>query len=178
MEAAEKSRPKKAGREAMRFPMFVELEGKKAVVVGAGPIAERRIRVLEEFGAKVTVISPEISEGVRDLWEEGRINCIIRPLERADIEGTFLVVAATGDRAVNHQVAVWCWEAGVLVNVADKKEECDFYFPGIAREGCLTAGVCAGGKDHKLAKSATEDIRILFAEKYGMCGGDVPSPRE
>ncbi|MCI8549826.1 MAG: bifunctional precorrin-2 dehydrogenase/sirohydrochlorin ferrochelatase [Lachnospiraceae bacterium] len=160
----------------MRFPVFVELEGKTAVVAGAGPIAERRIRILEEFGANVTVISPELSQGVRDLWREGKIDCIIRPVEKADIGGAFLAVAATGERTVNHQVAVWCQEAGVLVNVADQKEECDFYFPGIAREGILTAGVCAGGEDHKLAKSAAEEIRILFAEKYGMCGGGVPSP--
>ena len=59
-----------------------------------------------------------------------------------------------------------CREAGIPVNVADKKEECDFYFPGIARGGLLTAGICAGGKDHRLAKEAAAEVRQLFAEKY------------
>lgn len=150
----------------MKFPMFVELGGKKAVVAGAGVIGTRRIQVLEEFGARVFVVSPEISPEVRKLWEEGRINCELRILEKRDLDQAFLAVAATDSREANHQAAVWCREAGIPVNVADKKEECDFYFPGIARGGLLTAGICAGGKDHRLAKEAAAEVRQLFAEKY------------
>ncbi len=151
----------------MRFPMFVELEGRKAVVAGAGTIGTRRILALLEFGAGVTVISPEISGEVRSLWDAGRLQCELREVEERDVEDAFLVVAATGDRQVNHQAALWGRAAGAFVNVADRKEECDFYFPGIAREGILTAGVCAGGEAHGLAKEAAAEIRRLFAEKYG-----------
>lgn len=150
----------------MRFPMFVELAGKKVLVAGAGKIGTRRIQVLADFGAAVTVISPEISQEVRKLWEAGGINCELRRVEKKDLEGVFLAVAATDDREANHQMALWCQAVGVPANVADQKEECDFYFPGIAREGILTAGVCAEGKSHPMAKEATADIRRLFSEKY------------
>ena len=151
----------------MRFPIFIELEGRKVVAAGAGKIGTRRIRMLEEFGADVQVIAPEISDEVRRLWEAGRVSCALRPIEKEDISRAFLVVAAADSREVNRQVAAWCREAGVPVNVADRKEECDFYFPGIAKEGCLTAGVCASGKDHRMAKEAAEAIRRLFKEEFG-----------
>lgn len=150
--------------------MFVELEGKKAVVVGAGTIGARRIKALWEFGACVTVVAPEISGSVEKLWKEEVICCRLRAAEKKDLEGAFLVVAATDQREVNHQIFEWCKEAGILVNVADKKEECSFYFPGLAREGSLTAGVCANGKDHRLAKQAAKEIRMLFKERYGKKG--------
>lgn len=150
----------------MRFPMFVELSGRKAVVAGAGKIGARRIRVLAEFGAQVTVIAPEISEEVRRLWEAGAVSCELRKVTEKDMEDAFLAVAATDDRTVNHQIALWCRKAGIFVNVADKKEECDFYFPGIAKEGILTAGVCAGGSSHRLAKEAAAEVQSLFTEKY------------
>ena len=114
----------------------------------------------------MTVISPEISGKVRSLWEAGRLTCMLREAAQEDVRDAFLVVAATSDRQANHQVALWCRSAGVFVNVADRKEECDFYFPGIAREGILTAGVCADGKSHGLAKAAAEEIRRLFVEKF------------
>ncbi|MCI8274807.1 MAG: NAD(P)-dependent oxidoreductase [Lachnospiraceae bacterium] len=151
----------------MRFPMFVEMEGRKVVVAGAGLIGTRRILALLEFGARVTVVSPGLSREVRELWEAGRIQCEIREVAEKDVGQAFLVVAATSDRQANHQVALWCRAAGIWVNVADKKEECDFYFPGIAREGILTAGICADGKSHGLAKEAAAEVRSLFAEKYG-----------
>lgn len=156
----------------MKFPMFVELEGKKAVVAGAGAVGSRRIRVLEEFGAEVVVVSPEISDSVKTLWQSGRVKWEKRAVEQRDLSGAFLVVAATDSREVNHQVGEWCAREGIFVNVADKKEECSFYFPGIARAGALTAGVTAGGTDHRLAAGAAEEIRKLFRETYGEGASD------
>ena len=123
-------------------------------MAGGGKIAARRIKVLAEFGALVTAAAPQICDEVRSLWEAGRIRWENRPVKREDVEDAFLVIAATDSREANHQVVLWCREAGVPVNAADKKEECDFYFPGIAREGSLIAGVCASGQDHRLAREA------------------------
>ncbi len=155
------------GREAVRFPIFIELDQKKVVVIGAGAIASRRIRAFLEYGALVTAVAPEAEESVRRLAEEGTILWKQRTAEKEDIAGAFLVAAATDRREVNHQAALWCREKGIPVNVADKKEECDFYFPGLARVGSLTAGVCAGGTDHKLAKAAAQEIRELLEERFG-----------
>lgn len=150
----------------MKFPMFIELEGKKIVAAGAGTIGTRRICALQDFGAEITVVAPEISEKVKTLWQKGDVSWISRCIEKEDLEQAFFVVAATDKRAVNHQIYEWCVELGILVNVADKKEECSFYFPGLAKEGNLVAGICAGGKNHKLARTASKDVRELFHERY------------
>ena len=86
----------------MRFPVFIELQGKKVLVAGGGKIAARRIKVLAEFGALVTAVAPKICDEVRSLWEAGRIRWENRPVKREDVEDAFLVIAATDSREANH----------------------------------------------------------------------------
>ena len=116
------------------FPLFIDLEGKKIAVVGAGKIASRRIRTLLEFGAELTVLAPEASEEVRCLAGAGRLTWR-REAYRAGLpgflEGALLALAATDSRAVNLAVREECKSLGIPVNLADDKEKCDFYFPGI-----------------------------------------------
>lgn len=149
------------------FPLFINLEHKKATVVGAGRIASRRIHTLLEFGADITVIAPEASAEVRQLAEEGKLVWIqeaYRPGIRGLFEGTLLALAATDDREVNQEVRKECRTLGIPVNLASDKEQCDFYFPGIASGGGVTAGITAEGKDHRLAKEATAEVRKLLVE--------------
>ena len=149
----------------MRFPLFIELEGKNVAVIGGGTIGTRRACALAEYGAAVTVIAPEISEPLRELVQNGQIRWKQKQAEAEDFAGAVLVVAAADDRGVNHQAVLWCRERGIPVNAADRKEECDFYFPGLARKDEIIVGVCAGGKDHKKAKTVTEAIRSLLKEQ-------------
>ena len=149
----------------MRFPVFIELQGKKVLVAGGGKIAARRIKALAEFGALVTAAAPQICDEVRSLWEAGRIRWENRPVKREDVEDAFLVIAATDSREANHQVVLWCREAGVPVNAADKKEECDFYFPGIVARDNVVIGVTAGGTDHRKAREVREKIERLLEEE-------------
>ena len=136
------------------FPMFCDLTGKKILVVGAGKIAARRIRILSQFDCQLTVVAPEVLEPVYRLEEEGSLTIKRKAYERSDLVGADLVLAATGDRSLNQSIGRQCKEEGITVNVADRKEECDFYFPGVIRHGDLTIGFTAGGKDHALAKKA------------------------
>ena len=145
--------------DGLRFPMFVDLRGRRAVVIGCGAIGARRIRVLLSFGAQVRAVDPLTSPPEGAEW-------VKRPYERGDVEGAFLCVAATDDRAVNHAVCEEARSLGVPVSVADDRDECDFYFPGIAREGSLIAGVCASGQNHRLAREAAEGIRRLFQAEF------------
>lgn len=156
------------------FPLFIELESKKALVAGGGRIAARRTGVLLEFGVRVTVVSPEISEEMRTLIAgapDGRIVWIQREYESGDCETCELALAATNQREVNHRVFLDASAAGIPVNICDKKEECSFYFPGIAKSGSLVAGITAGGNDHGLARRMTEEVRNLFI-KEGMINGE------
>lgn len=149
------------------FPLFVDLEQKKIVVVGAGRIAERRIQTLLSFEAQITVIAPEASVKIRKLAKEGRLHWQQErwsPEAESFLDGSLFVLAAVDDGAVNKAVFRACRARGIPANCSDDRTRCDFYFPGIAEGGGVTAGVTAGGTDHRLAREATERIRKCLAE--------------
>ena len=141
------------------FPMFISLSGEKVAVVGAGKIACRRVKSLLPFGAEITVIAPTICPELHDLAQQGRIRWEKRRYAAGDLTGARLVVSAADDRAVNHAVYLEAKAAAIPVSVADCKEESTFYFPGIAREGAVVAGVTASGTDHSLARQAAAAVR-------------------
>lgn len=144
------------------FPLFVPLENRNVVVVGAGTVALRRIRVLFPFGCAITVIAPEAEPELTKLALDGAVEWIPRPYCNGDCSGAYLVLAATNDRAVNHAVCLEAEQAGILVNTADCKEECGFYFPGVVLENDTVIGVTANGADHRRAKWLTGEIRKLM----------------
>ena len=131
------------------------MEGKKALVVGAGKIASRRASVLAEFGAQVLVVAPEGISQMEHLAQKNMVCWEKRVFCENDIEGCYLVIAATDDTRLNGQIVGLCHERQILVNHAGDRGQCDFYFPGIAREGGLVVGVTASGKDHRLAGEVT-----------------------
>lgn len=149
------------------FPLFVDVEQKKIVVVGAGRIARRRIQTLLSFGARITVIAPEAVEEIQNLAKEGRLTWRqtgwSTELEE-ELAGSLFVLSATDDRAVNEAVFQACKARNIPVNCSDDRSRCDFYFPGVAQGGGVTAGVTAGGTDHRLAREATERIRKCLTE--------------
>ena len=141
-----------------RFPLFLDLNGKKAVIVGGGKIALRRAGVLLSFGAEVTIIAPEceaVPEGASFLQ---------RPYEPGDLAGAFLAVAATDCREVNQQVGQEAKATGILVSVADRKEESTFFFPAICTGSGLVAGVVSQGEEHKKTAAAARKIRTVLEE--------------
>ncbi len=141
---------------ALRFPLFVDLHNKPIVVIGAGSIALRRIGVLQSFGASITVIAPEalpLPESVA--W-------IARSYRPGDLDGAFLVVAATDHRMTNAQVAQEARERGIFASIADSREESTFFFPAICTGSDLVAGVVSDGtKHHKTARAAKAIRKIL-----------------
>lgn len=149
------------------FPMFLSLEGKKAVVIGGGSVASRRIETLLQFTHRVTVVTPRLLESMEHYVEEGRIELFRRPFEKEDIQGAFLVVAATDSPEINDFAAGLCKRAGIWINHAGDKNLCDFYFPGIVKDGRTVIGITASGDDHGLAKRLTEFIREKYREFTG-----------
>ncbi len=147
------------------FPMFFDLHQRSVLVVGAGKIAARRARVLAEFGARVEVVAPDGCDEMERLSAEDCVMWRRREFADSDICGRFLVVAATDEPSVNQRAVCLCREAQILVNHAGDKSQCDFYFPGIAREGNVVVGVTASGSDHRLAKTVTEGIREWMKEE-------------
>ena len=143
----------------LRFPLFVDLTGKRLVVVGGGAIARRRIDSLLPFGGEVVVGAPSLRGSPEGLtW-------LPRPYAAGDLEGAFLAVAATDSRPVNRQVGLDARALGIPVSVADCREECTFYFPALCQGGGVTAGVIsAGGADHRAAARAAARVRLALEE--------------
>lgn len=144
--------------EELRFPMFVSLNGKRAVVVGGGAVGLRRAGVLRDFGASVTVIAPEILKPLPGITHLARC---YRP---GDLAGAFLAVAATNDRETNHAVGAEAKALGVPINTADCQEECDFFFPAVCVTDGLVAGVTGDGGDHRRTAEAARRIRAVLEE--------------
>lgn len=144
------------------FPLFIDLTGRRVLVVGGGAVAERRVRALLPFGCSLTVVAPAVSPGILELADQKKIRLEQREYREGDGDGCALILAAANDRAVNHTVVRQAAQAGAFYNAADCKEECNFFFPGIAMGSGITAGVTANGRDHRLARRATERIRTLL----------------
>ena len=144
------------------FPLFVNLAGKKIVVVGGGRIALRRIRTLAEFAESITVVAPELHPELFPLETAGKLHVKRKSYGTEDIEGADLVLAATNAPAVDRAVREDCVRLGIPVNIASDRSLSDFYFPGIARKDNVVVGVTAGGKDHAEARRVTEQVRVLL----------------
>lgn len=136
-----------------RFPVFLDLTGRRAVVLGGGAVGLRRAEALARFGAEVTVISPRLAR------EPAGVRHIARGYQAGDLAGAFLAVAATDDPAVNAAAGREARELGVLFNRADVRAECDFFFPAVCEGGGLTAGVVGDGSDHHRTADAAKRIR-------------------
>ena len=143
---------------APRFPLFVDLTDRTVVLIGGGKIAARRIASLRQFGCLIKVISPTLScskEGL--IWLQ-------RQYMPGDLDGAYLAVAATNDRAVNRAVGEEARRRGIFVSVADCEAECSFYFPAVCAGEDLIAGVVSSGKDHHKTARAAREIRKVLEE--------------
>lgn len=148
------------------FPLFVELEGKKILVVGGGAVAARRVKSLLEFGCGIRVASPELCESLLTLANEGKIDWYQGEYEESLLINKPFLVLAAANRTVNGSVREDCRRQGIPVNDSACKENCDFYFPGLVKEGEAVIGITAGGTDHKLAAALSTVVRTFIRETW------------
>jgi precorrin-2 dehydrogenase / sirohydrochlorin ferrochelatase len=146
-----------------RYPIALELSGRRCVVTGGGREAEGKARALLEADADVVVIAPVVSDGLGDLVRRGEITHIPRRYRRGDLDGAFLVIAADTDRAVRAAVFAEADAGRVLCNAVDDTEHCHFAVPSIVRRGELLMAISTGGRAPALAKR----IRRRLGEEYG-----------
>ncbi len=124
------------------FPLFVDLNDKTALVVGGGPVAARKARVLLDYGPRVLVCAPRF---VPELEQLSGAELLRQPFVPDLLEGVSLAIASTDDRALNRTVAHLCRKRAIPVNVADSREESTFLFPAVVRRGRLSVGISTGG---------------------------------
>jgi siroheme synthase-like protein len=113
------------------YPVFLDLRGKRCVVVGGGSVAERKVRVLLEHDASIAIVSPTLSQGLQELAEQGTIQAVQREYGKGDLEGAFLAIAATGHAHINVAVAAEARELRALINVVDDPANSDFIVPSL-----------------------------------------------
>ena len=146
--------------------MFLKLEGRSCLVVGAGKIGESKIRSLLAARAKVRVIAPWATPAV-EAWEHaGVLTRQAREFEAADLDSTFLVVAATSSIKVNDQVYREAQRRQVLCNVVDDPDRCDFYYPAVVRRGDLQVAISTAGKSPALAQRLRREFEAQLAPVY------------
>ncbi len=149
-----------------RFPVCLELEGRRCVVIGGGSIADHKARSLLEAGATVTVISPSFTEGLQELARRGELALVEKPYSCGDLEGAFLAIAATEDAAVHAAVFAEATERGVLLNAVDDIAHCHFAYPAVVRRGDLMVTISTGGKAPALAKRLRRTLARQFGPEY------------
>jgi len=151
------------------IPFYIaclKLSGRKCVVVGGGSIGLEKIEGLLACEGEVTVIAPDAIEAVRDLAEEGSIRWDRREYEPADLEGTFMVIAATDNTDVNIAVYDDAEKRAMLVNVVDVPPLCNFILPAIVRTGPLAIAISTAGASPALAKRMKRQIADEYGEPY------------
>ncbi|MBI5075739.1 MAG: bifunctional precorrin-2 dehydrogenase/sirohydrochlorin ferrochelatase [Nitrospirae bacterium] len=146
------------------YPAFLNLQGKKTVVVGGGTIAERKILSLLKAGAAVTVVSPSITARLRKEKEKKHLTHINRSYRKGDLKGSVLVVAATDDPSVNTRVAA---DAPALVNVVDVPKECSFIAPSVIKRGPLTIAISTGGISPAFSRTIRQELEKIYGQEIG-----------
>ncbi len=148
------------------YPVTLNLTGKFCTVVGGGSVAVRKVKSLVEQGAEVTVISPALDEELLAMQEQ----FVWRksPYKDGILEGSFLVIAATDNRDVNHAVAQWCSDNQVLVNVVDSREESSFTVNAMVQRGDLLLAVSTNGVSPAVSKKIRQDLEQQYGDEYAV----------
>lgn len=148
------------------YPICLQIEGRRCLVIGGGKVAERKVRGLLDSGAKVVVISPQLTDGLVGLQAAGAIVWESRGYQPNDVAGYFLVMAATDDPEVQDRVQADAERHGILLNVADVPEKCNFILPALVNRGALSIAISTSGKSPALAKRLRRDLETRLGPEY------------
>jgi len=148
------------------YPVFLELAGRRCLVVGGGPVAARRVEGLVAAGATVTVVSPTLTSPLAELVAAGRIRHESRTWTPGDLDGADLAFAATDRGEVNAALFVAARARGVWVNAADDPAHCTFILPAVVRRGGLSVAVSTGGTSPALARAIREELERYLTAEY------------
>ncbi len=148
------------------FPMFVKLDGRQVLVVGAGRVGEPKIRGLLPTGAKIRVVAREASEAVQEWARRGEIALEERGFILSDLDNVSLIVVATSSRDLNELIFGEAQSRRILCNVVDVPEQCDFYYPAVVRRGDLQIAISTSGQSPSLAQKIRRQLEHQFGPGY------------
>lgn len=143
-----------------RFPLCINLEDKRFLIVGYGRIAKRKLKAISEFTSNIKIITKELTEE-----ELGKgIEIVNKCFDEKDLEGVDFVITATGSREQDEAIVTSCKAKGIPVNAADDREECDFFLPGIIKRGDLVVSVSTSGKSPAYSRHLREQIEDVIPD--------------
>tara|TARA_B110000116_G_scaffold58007_1_gene49444 strand:- start:2601 stop:3362 length:762 start_codon:yes stop_codon:yes gene_type:complete len=145
------------------YPVFLNLTERRCVIIGGGQIAEGKISKLLDSGAKIIVISPDATQGIRGFAERGQIELDLRKYQEGDLQGAFIAIAATNDRMVNQEIFEEAEKQGILLNAVDDMPRCSFIAPSIVEKGPVTVAISTGGASPALARKLREKMEVSSA---------------
>src|SRR6266700_2640310 len=160
------------------FPIFLKLDGRRCLVVGAGNVAEGKIRGLLEARASVEVVAPEAVWQIQKWAWEGVIGWKARAFEPSDLDQVSIVIAATSIREVNAQVFEQARLRNVLCNAVDDPDNCDFYYPAVVNRGDLQIAISTGGRSPALAQRLRHELEEQFGPEYETWLAELGEARE
>lgn len=152
--------------DAALYAAFLDLEDRPVLLVGGGRVAARKARALLESGAEVTVVCPAAGAEMAELERAGSISREARTYNSADIEGKWLVIAATDDEELNQRISREAEEAGIFCNVVDCPELCSFQVPATVQRGDLQMAISTRGSSPLLARRLRERLEEEFGPEY------------
>jgi precorrin-2 dehydrogenase/sirohydrochlorin ferrochelatase len=168
MRAVERLQVKTLGEKSMSslFPMFLKLVGRQILVVGAGKVGEGKIAGILDTGARIRVVAREASATVRDWAQAGQIELQLRSFSAQDLDGAFIAVVATASPDLNEFIYREAQLRGVLCNVVDVPEFCDFFYPAVVRRGDLQIAISTSGQSPSLAQKLRQQLEQQFGPGY------------
>jgi len=168
---------KKHDKPSGYYPIFLDIGGKKCVVVGGGEVALRKVKTLLEHGANVEVIGLELCPELSKLAGEGRIKSRTKNYNSGNLKGALIVIAATDDTKTNERVSSDARKQGVLVNVVDAPEHSDFIVPSTLTRGDIAIAVSTSGKSPALARKIRTELESKFGYEYAKLAETVSEVR-
>jgi len=150
-----------------KYPIFLELSGRRVVVIGAGAVAARKAKSLLDAGARLVIVADKIDDVLTSLCQGTNAELIKSKYSKDYLTGAVLAIAATGDRQLNRRIYKDCQELEILCNVVDEPQLCDFFVPAVVKRGDLQIAVCTEGHSPAYAGHIRKKLEQTFTDKHG-----------
>lgn len=148
------------------YPIFLDVENRDVLIIGGGNVCARKAETMLRYGARVTIVSPELTEEIEQWARDGQVAIRRKAYEENDLDGASIVIASTDDQRVNEQIAADCRRRRIPVNVVDVTPLCEFIVPAIVESGSIQIAVSTGGKSPALARTLKEDLQRMVGTEY------------
>ena len=150
-----------------KYPIYLELGGRRVIVIGGGSVAVRKVQVLMDAGARVVVISKDLDNALTELCARSDIELIKSKYSKDYLAGAVIVIAATNNPLLNEQIFKDCQKLQILCNVVDQPQLCDFFVPAVVKRGDLQIAIGTNGKSPAYAGHLRKKLEQVFTDKHG-----------